>query len=55
MIVSEIFELEKSKSLTKNDIQNFLEEKNIKPVKWAIVKCLEKKIKILVSFEKKAL
>ncbi len=55
MIVSEIFELEKNESLTKNDIEKFIKGKKIKPVKWSIVQISEKKIKFLVSFEKKAL
>ena len=52
MIVSEIFKIKSDKKLTKAYIENFLSEKNIKAVKWAIVDFSENFTKILVSFEK---
>ena len=55
MIVSEIFEMNFNSDLTKNMIDNYFIEKNIKPVKWAITGISKNKIKILASFEKKAL
>ena len=53
MIKTEIFELPKSKNLTKGDIKNFFEQKNVKPVKWAITGVLKDSIKILASYEGK--
>ena len=53
MITTEIFEIQKSENLTKNDVEIFFEQKNIKPVKWAIVKILDNSTKILASFIKK--
>ena len=53
MIKTEIFDLPKFKNLTKDDIENFFEQKKIKPVKWAITAVLKDSIKILASFEGK--
>ena len=55
MIVSEIFELNYNLNLTKEYIENFFDNSNIKPIKWAIVNICGEKIKILASFEKKTL
>ena len=53
MVKTEIFDLQKSKNLTKEDIEKFFEQKKIKPVKWAITGIFENSAKILVSFEGK--
>lgn len=50
MIKSKIFEIPKSCGLTKIDIEKFLNQKNINPVKWAIVRVMDNYIQILVSF-----
>ena len=55
MIVSEIFDFPTNSDLTKKHIEKFLKEKNLNPVKWAIVSILKNKAKILASFEKKTL
>ena len=53
MIKTEIFELPKSKNLTKDYIKNFFGQKNIKPVKWAITGIFKDSTKIIASFEGK--
>ena len=50
MIKSEVFCISCAKGLTKDVIEDFFRERNINPVKWAIVGYLDDKIKILVSF-----
>ena len=52
MIVSEIFEIKNIKNLTKSDIENFLNQKNLNAIKWSIVEFSGYSTKILVSFEK---
>ena len=52
MIVSEIFEIKNIKNLTKNDIENFLNQKKLNVIKWSIVEFTGCSTKILVSFEK---
>ena len=50
MIKSKIFDLKFNKNLTKHDIEMFFREKNIKPVKWAVVGISGDTAKVLVSY-----
>ena len=51
MIKSQIFEIPISENLTKQKIENFIKQKNIDAIKWAIVGGNDNFIKLLISFE----
>lgn len=51
MIKSQLFEVQFSENLTKQKIENFINQKKIDVVKWAIVGKNDNFIKLLISFE----
>ena len=52
MIISEDIELELSLPLTSEKIESALLKKGLKVLRWAIIECNNKNIKLSISYEK---
>ena len=52
-VVSELIDIENTGNISTAFVENALDEKNISPLRWAIVDISEKTISINVSFCKK--